>query len=107
MNNNEEVVLSSGRGLLAFKISCLSAFFSILAVLLYEKPASFFENTGLIVSASLLVLSVLFSLIAIVFALLSIRTPSKRPALVSVIVGVAAPILSFLFIMWLAGTINI
>jgi uncharacterized Tic20 family protein len=106
LKKNAEVILTDGKGLLAFKISCVSALFSLLAVLLYEKPASFYENSGLIVSLSLLVLSVFFSFIALIFAVLSIRTASKEHAVISIVVGVASPILSFLIIIWLAGNLD-
>jgi hypothetical protein len=78
----------------AFILSVAGAVCCLLSVLVYEKPESFYVNFVILPSLVLTLAAWSLDLIAIVLALLGLKGPARKKALLSLGLAIGCPVLA-------------
>lgn len=93
-----------GRVTLGFWLAVVGAACCLLAVLVYEKPESFYTNFVLLPALYSLAAAVVLDLVAVVLALTGLRGDGKKRALQTLALALLVPPAAFAFIVYVLAS---
>ena len=79
---------------LAYGLAIAGVVFCLLAVLVYEKPKSFYTNFIIMPSVYLSMAAWIVDVVAIVLALFALKGPTRKRALLTLGLALGAPVIA-------------